>query len=65
MNAKEIFDSLVMAADPAQAIRRLPAYELRELIRWLKETSPGRGIAAGVLGLADVEAADRFLNQTT
>jgi hypothetical protein len=56
----QLFRELCQAEQPAAAIRALAGYDLAHLIAWLR-AGHRRGVAALLLGLAELEAADRFV----
>ena len=59
MNPEAIFQALCERPDLMAAVRGLNEFELSRLIRWLR-AGHCRGLQALVLGMAELEAADRF-----
>lgn len=57
------FETICRAAEPAAAIRKLPDHQLHGLIRTLD--APASGIPALVHGMAEHEAARRWMDEHT
>ncbi|WP_193214948.1 hypothetical protein [Luteolibacter marinus] len=64
MNPEALFRTACDREKPAEFIGRLTHSELRALVVWLREGS-GRGVRGFILGLAELEAAERFLKDHT
>lgn len=59
MNPEALYLALCAQPDLTQAVGRLNEFELAALIVWLR-AGHGRGVQGLVLGLAELNAADRF-----
>lgn len=60
MNPEAMFQALCAGPDLTAAVRALNEFELSRLIRWLR-AGHCRGLQCLVLGMAELEAADRFV----
>jgi hypothetical protein len=60
MNPEELFQQLCARPDLTAAVRELKPYDLTRLILWLR-AGHCRGLQCLVLGMAELDAADRFL----
>lgn len=61
MNPEALLHALCSQANLTEAVQHLNEFELSRLIRWLRAGHRG-GIQGLVLGLCELEAADRFVN---
>lgn len=59
--AEDIYTEICLAADTAAALRELGAGALSRLIRHLRGTGADGGVPGIVLGMAEMEAVERFL----
>jgi hypothetical protein len=60
MDPQPAFHAICAAPCAAAKVKELKAHELARLIEWLR-ASHERGVKGLVLGLAELEAADRFV----
>lgn len=58
---EDIYTEICLAADTAAALRELGAGALSRLIRHLREMGADGGVPGIVLGMAEMEATERFL----
>jgi hypothetical protein len=64
MNPEAMFHGLCAQPSLTEAVKGLNEFDLSRLIRWLR-AGHGRGVHGLVLGLCELQAADRFVSAHT